>query len=192
MPSKGWPFTKPVGIITGLLQQAVNDQYRRLETKIVLSHQGHRFRFTLNQPVDVLVTVSSKGAQRHGWYRAGYLANVLTGTPIPDPIQAVERLYFGEQHLTAPYTGAAHYFEFWPHIWITDYTIEIWAKQQHQHIEVDPIIPGFDGGLLFFGVGSGLPVREFTFNGELHHLSMSSNEFSDNCPWLGLPYQADR
>ncbi|MFG6101668.1 hypothetical protein U2F10_05410 [Leptothoe sp. EHU-05/26/07-4] len=157
-----------MGIAFELSLQVLTDQYQRLEIKSLLSHKGYRFAFKLNQSADVLVKVTSVIANQKGWHRAGYLANLLTGGPIREPIQAVERLYFGQQHISIAYTGLEHYLEFWPHVWITDYRIELWAKQQ-QHIELNPIVPRFDGGVLFFGVGSGLPDRAFTFNGDLIH-----------------------
>lgn len=166
MNRQNWPFTKPVGLPVGLILQELTDQYVRLEFKSVLTHKGHRFGFRLNQPVDVLVKVTSTIATQKGWYRAGYLANLLTGAPMSEPVRDVERLYFGQQHLAIPYTGLSHYFEFWPHLWITDYTIELWAKQALVTSVVIPA-PEPESGLLFFGVGDGLPTEEFTFFGEL-------------------------
>lgn len=164
MSANRWPFSKPGGIALGLSLRSLTDQYQQLEIKSLLSHQGHRFSFRLNQPADVLVKITSSIAHQKGWYRAGYLANLLTGGPIAEPVRAVERLYFGQQHLSIPYTGLDHYFEFWPHVWITDYRIELWAKKALTAI----VIPaaGDDGSLLLFNTGDELPTEAFTFFGD--------------------------
>ncbi|MDV3350746.1 hypothetical protein QGP82_18705 [Leptothoe sp. LEGE 181152] len=164
MGSKGWPFTKPVGVAIGLSLARLTDQYRRLESKSLLSHKGYRFSFRLNQSADVLVKITSVIANQKGWHRAGYLANLLTGGPIRESVQAVERLYFGQQHVSIAYTGLEHYLEFWPHVWITDYRIELWAKA----VLTAVVIPetGNEGGLLLFNTGEGL-TEEFTFFGDL-------------------------
>lgn len=160
-----WPFTKPGGLPIGLLPQQLTDQYQELEVTQVFQHQGHRFNFSLSEPADVLVSVSSQVADNRGWHRAGYLANMLTNAPMLDPVQQVERLYFGQQHLSVPYTGLPHYFEFWPHWWITDYRISLWAKRPVA-TTVDPPDPNEETGVIRFGVGNG-STEEFTFFGEL-------------------------
>lgn len=81
-----------------------------------------------------------------------------------EPVQNVERLYFGQQHLSIPYTGLEHYFEFWPHVWITDYRIELWAKAVLTTVVISET--GDEGGLLLFNTGEGL-TEEFTFFGDL-------------------------
>lgn len=166
MAFRNWPFSKPVGLPVGLTLQELNDQYVRLDFKWVASHKGHRFGFRLNQPVDLLVKITSTLATQKGWYRAGYLANIITGAPISEPVQDVERIYFGQQHLSIPYTGLDHYFEFWPHLWIADYRIELWAKQA---LSAGVVIPEPEPatGLLLFNTGEGLPTEEFTFFGAL-------------------------
>ena len=127
--ARGWPFVKPEGVPLRLFPQALSDQYRQLEVKRVTSNEGCRFNFCLTQSADVLVQITSEAASQKQWHRAGYLAAVLTGGPIADPIQTVERVFFGQQHLAIVHTGLDYYFEFWPHLWITDFQVELWAKQ---------------------------------------------------------------
>ena len=162
-----WPFSKPVGLAAGLSSRELNDQYRQLEIKTVLTHKGHRFGFRLAQSADVLVQISSSIASSNNWHRAGYLASLLFNAPIAEPVQEVERIYFGQQHLSISYTGLDHYFEFWPHLWITDYRIELWAKEALPVVSITLPNSEDNKGLLFFNIGQGLPTEEFTFFGEL-------------------------
>ena len=124
-----WPFSKPSGAVVGLSVERLSTNFKRLELKHTLTHQAHRFRFELDQSAQLLVKVDSTIAQRKDWYRAGYLATLLRGTPITNPVASVERLYFGQQSLSIVWTGQGYYLEFWPHLWRSDYRIEIWARE---------------------------------------------------------------
>ena len=159
-----WPFTKPEGFPVALLPQTLTEQYRELEAVQVLDHQAHRFGFSLSEPADLLIAVSSTIADVRNWHRAGYLAGLLLNAPVPDPIKQVERLYFGSQYVSVPYTGLPYYVEFWPHYWITDYRISVWAKIA-SNITI-PVAPENETGIIWFGNGNG-NSNEFTFFGDL-------------------------
>ena len=146
----------------GLSVERLDTTFKRLDLKHTLSHQAHRFRFELDQPAQLLVKIDSTIAQRKGWYRAGYLATILRGTPIANPVADVERLYFGQQSLSIVWTGQSYYLEFWPHLWILDYRIEIWARGA---ITVALIINQPNPtGLLLFQTGDAR-LEPFTFFG---------------------------
>ena len=116
-------------MVLGLRHERLGAEFKRLERKHTRTHQAHRFRFELAQPAQLLVQVSSTVADTRGWHRAGYLAHLLRGTPIAEPIADVQRLYFGQQYRVFPWTGLSYYLEFWPHRWISDYRIEVWARE---------------------------------------------------------------
>ena len=124
-----WPFSKPPGAVLGLRTERLTSVFRRLETKHTLSHQAHRFRFELQQPSQLLIKVSSNVATAKGWHRAGYLAHRLRGTPVTSPVADVEPVYFDPQYISFPWSGLAYYLEFWPHVWISDYRIDLWARE---------------------------------------------------------------
>ena len=148
--------------MVGLSVEHLDTNFKRLALKHTLTHQAHRFRFELDQPAQLLVKVDSTIAQRKGRYRAGYLATVLRGTPITNPVANVERLYFGQQSLSSPWTGHGYYLEFWPHLWISDYRIELWASEV---ISTVPVVNQPDPtGLLLFQTGNA-HLEPFTFLG---------------------------
>ncbi len=163
MAAKRWPFSKPTGAVLGLRVERLTSEFRQLESKHTLSHQAHRFRFELEQPSQLLITVSSNIATTKGWYRAGYLAHVLRGAPVSNPIADVERLYFGQQYIAFPWTGLGYFLEFWPHVWISDYRIEVWAREVSDAGTTTVQIED-QAGLLLFGSGQGSPTP-FTFFG---------------------------
>ena len=158
----GWPFSKPSGVVLGLKVERLDSEFKRLDTKQTLTHQAYRFRFELGQPAQLLIAVSSKIATTKGWHRAGYLAHILQGTPIANPVASVERLYFGQQYLALPWSGLAYYLEFWPHVWISDYRIDIWAREAiapQISLNSEP-----QRGVLLFTTDSNTP-ESFTFFG---------------------------
>lgn len=165
MPRR-WPFTKPVGLALSLFPQTLTDTYRQLGVRSAVSPEGYRFSFRLQHSADILINISSEVANQKGWHRAGYLATVQTGAPIDAPVQSVDTLYFGQQYLSFVWTGLDGYFEFWPHLWITDYQIEIWAKNK---VAIAVVLSNPDataGNLLFFDTETGT-TEAFTFFGDL-------------------------
>ncbi|MBT9316373.1 hypothetical protein [Leptothoe spongobia] len=162
MSAKRWPFSKPTGVVLSLRVERLNTEFRQLDIKHTLTHQAHRFRFELTQPSQLLVQVSSTIAQAKGWHRAGYLAHILREAPIANPIADVERLYFGQQYLSIPWTGLGYYLEFWPHTWISNYRIEVWARESST-LETTVSVQN-QIGLLLFQTGDNSP-EPFTFFG---------------------------
>lgn len=160
--AKRWPFSKPTGAVLGLTVERLNHEFKRLEIKHTLSHQAHRFRFELEQPSQLLVQVTSTIAAAKGWHRAGYLACVLRKAPIAEPVADVERIYFGQHYLSFPWTGLGYFLEFWPHVWISDYQIEVWARETPETTTTVQIKQ--EPGLLLFGTGQTSSVP-FTFFG---------------------------
>ncbi|NEQ50328.1 MAG: hypothetical protein F6K11_09380 [Leptolyngbya sp. SIO3F4] len=158
----GWPFTRPTGAVLGLRVERLTSEFRRLDIKHTLTHKAYRFPIELHQSSQLLVKVSSTIANAKGWHRAGYLANTLLNAPITSPIADVKRLYFGQQYLSLSWTGLGYYLEFWPHFWISDYRIELWAREA---ITSDaPIILPSQDGLLLFQTNDDSPTP-FTFFG---------------------------
>ncbi|MEO0348965.1 MAG: hypothetical protein AAF282_02820 [Cyanobacteria bacterium P01_A01_bin.15] len=125
---RGWPVSKPGGLPTGFRVERLTTIFKRLEVKQQRSNRGIRLGIELGQPAQLLIQLSSTIAQTNGWYRAGFLAQIMRGAPIPDPIQSVHRVYFDEQHILLPWQGLSFYLEVWPHIWITDYRLELWGR----------------------------------------------------------------
>ena len=160
--AKGWPFSKPTGVVLGLRRERLSTKFKRLERKHTLTHQAHRFRFELAQPAQFLVQVSSTVADTHRWHRAGYLAHLLRGAPIAEPIADVKRLYFGQQYRVFSWTGLSYYLEFWPHRWISDYRIEVWAREALS--TTHSLILASEERLLLFQTGDSLSIP-FTFYG---------------------------
>ena len=160
--SRRWPFSRPSGAVLGLRVERLNTEFKRLEIKQPLSHQAHRFRFELTQPSQLLITIESKAAKAKGWHRAGYLAHILRGTPVLNPVADVERLYFGPQYLTVPWSGLGYYLEFWPHLWIPDYRVDVWAREAILRQTTFSIEN--QAGLLLFGTRNDRP-EPFTFFG---------------------------
>lgn len=160
--AKSWPVSKPPNAILGLTVERLNAEFQQLELKRTLSHQAHRFQFELEQPSQLLVKVTSTIAATRGWHRAGYLAHILRGTPISDPVADVQRLYFGQQYIAFPWTGLGYCLEFWPHVWISDYQIEVWARETPAPAATTQIEQAT--GLLLFGTGQENPAP-FTFFG---------------------------
>lgn len=163
MAAKRWPFSKPTGAVLGLRMERLTPEFRRLAIKHTLTHQAHRFGIEVEQPSQLLVKVSSTVANTKGWHRAGYLAQLLRLVPISEPIAAVERVYFGQQYLALPWTGLGYYLEFWPHPWISDYRIELWAREASTAI-APPLNISTDEGLLLFQTHGSSP-QPFTFFG---------------------------
>lgn len=150
-------------MVLGLRSERLSAEYRRLERKHTRTHQAHRFRFELAQPAQLLIQVSSTVADTHRWHRAGYLAHLLRGAPMAAPIADVKRLYFGQQYRAFPWTGLSYYLEFWPHRWISDYQIEVWAREA---LSTPPSFTlASEERLLLFQTGDSLSIP-FTFYGE--------------------------
>lgn len=162
MSAKRWPFSKPTGAVLGLRIERLSTEFRRLDIKQTLTHQAHRFRFELVQPTQLLVQMSSNIAHTKGWHRAGYLAHILRGAPIANPIAGVERIYVGQQYVSFPWTGLGYYLEFWPHTWISDYQIELWARETGEFGTL--ISMQNRSGLLLFQTSDNSP-EPFTFFG---------------------------
>mgnify|MGYP001795436299 CR=1 FL=1 len=160
--AKHWPFSKPSGAVLGLRVERLDSAFKRLDSQHTLTHQAYRFRFVLEQPAQLLITVSSRIANAKGWHRAGYLAHILRGAPIPAPVADVERLYMGQQYIAIPWSGLGYYLEFWPHTWIADYRIELWAREAVAPQTAAPIQN--QNSLLLFRTSTGSP-EPFTFFG---------------------------
>ena len=160
--TKRWPFSKPSGPALGLTVERLSSEFKRLDIRHTLTHQPYRFRFELEQPSQLLIKVSSNIANTKGWYRAGYLAHILQGAPILAPISNVERVYFGQQHIAFPWTGLGYYLEFWPHVWISDYRVEVWAREA---VAATTTMTDSQDGLLSFQIGD-FNSEPFTFFGE--------------------------
>ena len=160
--AKGWPFSKPSGPALGLTVERLSAEFKRLDIRQTLTHQPYRFGFELEQPSQLLIKISSTIAIKKGWHRAGYLAHILTGTPITAPVSSTRRLYFGEQYISFEWTGLAYYLDFWPHTWISDYRLELWAREGIPTIST---MANTQNGLLLFQVGES-EASHFTFFGE--------------------------
>ncbi|MEM1253282.1 MAG: hypothetical protein AAGI69_12685 [Cyanobacteria bacterium P01_H01_bin.21] len=161
--AKGWPFSKPSGPVLGLRVERLSSAFKQLDIRQTLTHQPYRFGVELEQPSQLLIKISSTIAVKKRWYRAGYLAHILRGTPISDPIASTQRVYFGQQYISFEWTGFAYYLEFWPHSWISDYRLELWAREGITTLPTTPISP--KTGLLSFQVGESIS-SQFTFFGE--------------------------
>ena len=163
MSSKRWPVNKPIGPVRGLQTKRLSFNFQRLERTYSSANNGYRFLFELDQPSELLVMLSAKIAAANGGNRAGYLTSILTGTPVPDPIASVKRIYVGQQYVRFLWAEQGYRFEFWPHIWITDYTLEIWARAAATTVQTTTTISENDGVLLF-GLDRNTP-EPFTFYG---------------------------
>ncbi len=149
------------GVFTSTL---LSDTFERLTTYYTNAARGKLFTFELSLSASVLVKISSRIGADRGWKRAGYFVQSLRGTPIASPRKQVERVYLDNQYFSFTGDGFSYYFEFWPHTWLTDYQIEIWAKQLP---DVFSDANEQETGLILFGVGDSLPTEEFTFFGDL-------------------------
>ena len=163
MSSKRWPVNKPIGPVRGLQTKRLSFNFQRLERTYSSANKGYRFLFELEQPSELLVKFSSKIAESKGWNRAGYLTSILTGTPLPDPIASVKRIYVGQQYVRFLWADQGYRFEFWPHIWITEYTFEIWDIVTAETFQATTTISVIYG-LLLFGLDRDTP-EPFTFYG---------------------------
>ena len=155
MAHQRWPFSKPSGAVLGLRGERLTTEFRQLAIRHTLTHQAHRFRFELKQPSQLLITVSSTIATTRGWHRAGYLAHILYRAPITNPIADVERLYIGQQYIAFPWTGLGYFLEFWPHVWISDYRIEVWGREVPDTVTTTTVQIEEQAGLLLFGTSQG-------------------------------------
>ncbi|MBT9317297.1 hypothetical protein, partial [Leptothoe spongobia] len=60
------------------------------------------------------------------------------------------------------WTGLGYYLEFWPHTWISNYRIEVWAREAIT-VATTISVPNPDGVLLFQTSNSS--PKQFTFFG---------------------------
>lgn len=159
----GWPVAYPSRYYGAFAAFTLSHRFSRLARYTTHSSKGKLFAFELLGTTNVIVKITSRIGAERGWRRAGYFVQFLLDTPISNPHKQIERVYLDTHYFSFSGDGFPYYFEFWPHIWIADYQIEIWVKLANPLSKAEA--EAEDGGVLLFGVGDS--VQALTFFGEL-------------------------
>lgn len=120
----------PPPLLYGSFETAIlTADLKKIENYRTLQNRARRIPLFFSGPCVIVARVTSSTGTLNGWIRAGSLAQCLYSLP-GKPKKAVNKLYLDSGVFQFDSLDFPYYLEFWPYRWLSDYQLELWAKEQ--------------------------------------------------------------
>lgn len=121
------PLVYPGNRVAPLRSVVLSERFTQIYDQRSYAALGRRVPVSFDSDIQLLIKITSRIAEARGWIRAGIVAQVYD-LSVEKPKGIVERVYVDKRLFVVNSNDASFYLEFWPHVWLSDYRLELWAR----------------------------------------------------------------